>query len=186
MEGATMNIRRMLWPKTALFAMAAVVSCVEPSYEPTATQTPTPGAAKENPPMGYTLELTGSGLAQPSVVDLNELRRMKLVRLDNVLMQKSHGPDELSSWRGVLLEAVLKSAGLRPGPMNVELRGEDRFTRRTTLDLLESAIIALEDGEGRALAEIEEDYIVRLVPPRLTGDYWIVNVCTITVEQASD
>ena len=135
--------------------------------------------------MGYTLELTGSGLGRPTTLDLNDLRRMKLVSLDNVLMQRSHSPDERGSWRGVPLDAILREAQLKPGPMNVTLRAEDTFTRRTTLELLDSAILALEDGQGRALIGIEEDHIVRLVPPHLPGDHWIVNLAKITVEPAT-
>jgi len=133
------------------------------------------------PPVSWTLELTGAGLEHPRVFTYGQLDGMNMARLDDITQQKTHFPDERTSWRGPLLEDLLSQAGLRPGPMNFTLQGSDGYTKTCTREELNGAIVALQDGEGRRLVDVGRQ-VVTLIPPRLTGDYWIRNLQRIDVE----
>ncbi|MCK4341729.1 MAG: molybdopterin-dependent oxidoreductase [Phycisphaerae bacterium] len=143
---------------------------------------PRPVIATEN----YTLELTGVGLGRPAAYSFEQLSQMEVIRLDNVLMQKSHGPDEMTSWRGPALETLLKAAEIKPGPMYLTLEAMDGYKLRCTRLELDSAIIALQDGQGRRLSQLDNTTPLRLVPPKLTGNYWISNLVRIIVEPVGD
>jgi len=82
---------------------------------------------KATPQVKWTIELTGSGLGKPTVFTFEQLARMEMTRLDNVLMLKSHEPDETSSWRGPSLDVLLTAAQIKPGPMNLTMEAADGY-----------------------------------------------------------
>jgi len=128
------------------------------------------------------IELVGSGLTRPRVFTLAQLRGMEMKRLDHVLMRRSHAPDAITSWQGPPLEALLAAAGVKPGPMMLTLQAGDGYRVSCRRAELESAIVALQDGRGCWLADMDETCPLRLVPPEKTGNYWIANPRRITVE----
>jgi DMSO/TMAO reductase YedYZ molybdopterin-dependent catalytic subunit len=132
-----------------------------------------------------TIELTGAGLGKPMVLTFEQLAGMEMTRLDNVLMQKSHEADEITSWRGPSLDALLTAAQIKPGSMTLTLEAADGYAIECSPEEMESAIVALQDGEGRWLAETDETCPIRLVPPKKPGNYWIMNLRRITVEPAA-
>ena len=143
-------------------------------------------STKEVPQVGTTVELTGSGLDKPEVFTYEQLARMELMQLDDVRLRKSHYPDEVTSWRGPLLDVLLAEAEVRPGPMSFTLEGPDAYKIDCRRDDLTSAIIALQDGDGRWLADLDKTRPWRLVVPQMPGNYWIMNLHRITVEPAAD
>ena len=136
--------------------------------------------------MDWTIELTGSGLGKPTAFTFERLSRMEMIRLDNVLMQKTHEPDEVTSWRGVPLDALLAEAKIKPGPMVILFEAPDGYKMRCSREELRSAILALKDGTGQWLSELDAARPIRLVPPDKTGDYWMANPGRITVEPVAD
>lgn len=134
------------------------------------------------PKVEWTLELTGSGLGKPMVFTFEQLARMEMTRLDNVLMMRTHEADKTISWEGPSLEALLAAAEIRPGPMRLRLEAQDGYGAEATLDDLKSAIVALKDGEGRWLTQTKEPCPVRLIPPTMPGNYWVMCLNRITVE----
>jgi DMSO/TMAO reductase YedYZ molybdopterin-dependent catalytic subunit len=138
--------------------------------------------ARDMPTTGPAIELTGSGLGHPMVFTFEQLRSMEMTRLDNVPMRRSHEPDAMTSWQGPPLEALLTAAGIKPGAMMVTLEARDGYRIDCPRADLESAIVALKDGQGRWLADVDETCPLRLVPPRKTGNYWVLNLSRITVE----
>jgi len=136
--------------------------------------------------MGTTLELTGSGLGQPAVLTFDQLAKMPTVRLEDVLMRKTHEDDEVSSWQGPALEPLLTAAQIKPGPMTVSLEAEDGYKIEVRLEDLKDAIVATKDGEGRWLTETESECVLKLVPPHLPGNFWVVNISRIRVEPAGE
>ena len=143
-------------------------------------------STQEVPRVEWTIELTGSGLGKPIAFTFEQLARMEMTRLDNVLMQKTHGPDEMTSWRGVPLDALLAAAQIKPGPMTVLFEAPDGYKIRCSREELRSAILALMDGSGQWLSELDAAHPIRLVPPDKTGDYWMANPGRITVEPVAD
>jgi DMSO/TMAO reductase YedYZ molybdopterin-dependent catalytic subunit len=128
------------------------------------------------------LELTGAGLTKPMTFTFDQLASRQMTELDDVLMLKTHSDDEMTSWRGPSLESLLAEAGLKPGAMNVTLTAEDGYEVDTKLDELADAVVALKNGEGRWVAEVEEGCQLKLVPPHMPGNFWIINICRIKVE----
>ncbi len=136
--------------------------------------------------MEWTIELTGSGLEKPTVFAYEQLARMEMRRLDNVLLQMTHYPDRMTCWRGPGLDGLLETARIKAGPMIVTLEASDGYRVCCPLGDLKSAVVALQDGEGRWLAEVGGESPVRLVPPHKTGDYWVSSLRRIMVEPLAD
>jgi hypothetical protein len=141
-------------------------------------------AASEVPKVKATLELAGSGLGAPTVLTFEQLGNMPMVRLDNVLMRKTHDEDTVTSWEGPALEPLLAAAQIKPGPMRLMLEAEDGYKIEATLEDMKDAIVAMKDGEGRWLLRVDEDCELKLVPPHKPGNFWIMNLVRITVEPA--
>ena len=143
-------------------------------------------SGKEVPAVEWTVEFTGSGLGKPTVFTYQQLAVMEMIQLDGVLQQNTHVPDDRSGWRGVPLDKLLEAAEIKPGPVTFTLEAVDGYRIRAKRKHLESAIIALQDGEGRWLAEIGRRRPLKLVPPHATGDFWVRNLDRIVVEPAGD
>ena len=62
--------------------------------------------SSETPKVNATLQLTGTGLGKPASYTFEQLASMKMTRLDNVLMRKTHEDDETTSWQGPALEPL--------------------------------------------------------------------------------
>lgn len=134
------------------------------------------------PQVNATLELSGSGLSKPTVFAFERLASMEMTKLDDVVMLKTHADNETASWEGVPLDALLAAAQIKPGDMALKLYAADRYSIRATLADLKDAIIALRDGQGRWLADLDPKCPLRLVPPHQPGNYWIMNLALIEVE----
>jgi DMSO/TMAO reductase YedYZ molybdopterin-dependent catalytic subunit len=131
---------------------------------------------------GPAIELRGGGLGKPTTVTFDQLCSMPFVELDKVLMQRSDAPDQVTSWRGPALKMVLARAQIKPGPMMIAFTATDGYEVEATSEELDSAIVALQDGHGRWLADVDKSCPLRLVAPKLTADFWVQNPARITVE----
>ena len=140
------------------------------------------GRTSEVPKVKATLELTGSGLGNPTTLTFEQLGNMPMVRVDNVLMRKSHYEDTKTSWEGPALAA----AQMKSGPMKLTLEAEDGYKIEATLEDMKDAIVAMKDGEGRWLLRVDEDCELKLVPPHKPGNFWIMNLTRITVVPAEN
>jgi hypothetical protein len=138
------------------------------------------------PRVEWTVEFTGSGLAKPTAFTYEQLSQMKLTRLDDVMMLKTHGPDQLTSWRGVSMDALLEATQLKPGSMSFVFEAPDGYKVKCSRRELKSAMLALQDGDGKWLAESDPTKPIRLVPPEKPGDYWMANPGRVIVEPAPD
>jgi hypothetical protein len=58
----------------------------------------TGGRSSEVPKVKMTLELTGTGLGKPTTFTYEQLGKMPMKRLDDVLMRKTHSDDTTMSW----------------------------------------------------------------------------------------
>ncbi|MFH1745833.1 MAG: hypothetical protein ABIG44_02195 [Planctomycetota bacterium] len=168
---------RRLTVMLTVISAALLASCQKDS-PPVAVN----GATPRLPYRNWSIELTGPGLNRPTTFTAEQIGRMEMARLDNILMQRSHGPDTITSWRGPSVETLLAAAEIKPGPMLFTVTAADGWELNYTPAQLKSAIIAVQDGQGRWLAELDETCPLRLVPPDLTANYWLMNICRIKVE----
>lgn len=175
--------RRRLWAAaiTTAAALLAAGACQEKRTDGWTGATP----GKTRAPVAtadFKLELTGSGLSNPCAFTYEQLCEMEMETVKDVLMDKTHEPDERGDWRGPPLAALLATARPAPGPRDLTLMATDGYTRHCRLADLDGAIVALQDGQGRWLIDLDKSCALRLVPPKLTGDYWVRNLSRITVE----
>lgn len=130
------------------------------------------------------LEFAGSALGKPTVFSFAQLAQMELSPMYDVLMQKSHSPDEMTSWQGVRLAALLQATEAKEGALRLEFKAKDGFEMRSTSEIMASALLALRNGKGQWLADLDEECPLRLVVPDKPGNYWIMNPIRISVEPA--
>ncbi|HUU84916.1 MAG TPA: molybdopterin-dependent oxidoreductase [Phycisphaerae bacterium] len=136
----------------------------------------------EVPHVEATLELTGSGLTEPKEFTFAQLADLDMVRLDNVMMLISHGPDKVTAWRGPSLDALLTQAKVQPGPMLLMFEAADGYGFEVSREDLGQAIVALQDGDGHWLADLDKTGPLRLVAPDKPANYWVMNLQRIKVE----
>lgn len=141
---------------------------------------------RQIPGADWQIELAGSGLGRPMVFSYEDLARMPMSRLDNVVQRMTHFPDRRTSWRGPSLDLLFAAAELENGPMKITLEASDGYRIDCKRDDLRSAIVALQDGDGRWLVEVGKRHVLKLVPPHATGDLWVVNLRRIVVEPTGD
>lgn len=128
-------------------------------------------------------ELTVSGdVANPLALSLKDLAAMEQVDLSEVLMEKSTGEDEVTSWSGVPLADLLEQAGAGEFSTITAVAG-DGYAIEITFDELDGAIVALKD-RGEWIAEVTPDKgPLRLVTPETPGNRWVFQLLELQVNR---
>jgi DMSO/TMAO reductase YedYZ molybdopterin-dependent catalytic subunit len=126
-------------------------------------------------------ELTISGaVSTPVTVTYKELAMMTQLKLDEIMMEKSTGEDEVTSWSGVPLEVLFAQAGVEDFS-TVTALAADGYAIEITRDELEGAIVALKD-QGEWIAKVTPDKgPIRLVCPQTPGNRWVFQLQEIQV-----
>ena len=177
-----MNIQLKALSTVACACCLIVAGCTHDARPPRADDQSKTTSISEPAVTAVGIELAGSGLDRPIIFSYEQLSQMKMTRLDNLLMQRTHGPDAITSWQGPALDTLLTAAHVKPGPMTITLCAADGYTLACDRKDLESAIVALEDGRGRRLIDLDPTCRQRLIAPSQTGNYWVRNLCLIRVE----
>jgi DMSO/TMAO reductase YedYZ molybdopterin-dependent catalytic subunit len=128
-------------------------------------------------------ELTISGDVDQSITySFADLAAMDEVDLGEILMEKSTGEDEVTSWSGVALESLLAEAGADEFATITAL-ASDGYAIEIAAGELDNAIIALKDN-GEWIAEVTPDKgPLRLVTPDTPGNRWVFQIIEIQVNQ---
>ena len=128
-------------------------------------------------------ELTISGdVDSPVIFSYKELAAMEEVDLTEILMEKSTGEDEVTSWSGVALASLLDQAGAGDFSTITAL-AEDGYAVEMAAGDLNNAIVALKDS-GDWIAEVTPDKgPIRLVTPDTPANRWIFQITEIQVNQ---
>ena len=176
------SVRRSI----AAIILAATAGCKDQmDTDPTASS-PKRNAVTACPDVDFVLELAGPGLANPRAFTYRELGAMEMVRLDEVLMRKSHEDDETTHWIGPAIGDLLERCGLKEGDMILTLEAADGYEIEASLADMKDAVVALQNGEGRWLVDLDADLPVKLVPPHLPGNFWVMNPTRIHVALVTD
>ena len=126
-------------------------------------------------------ELTISGdVENPVTYSYQELAGMEQLDLEEILMEKSTGEDEVTSWSGVPLEMLLERAGA--GEFStVTALAADGYAIEIAAGELNNAIVALK-GSGEWIAEVTPDKgPIRLVTPDTPGNRWVFQLTEIQI-----
>ena len=116
------------------------------------------------PKVGWELSIKGD-VDNPTTYTFDELAEMKMVDLNDVLMEKSRGEDEVRSFSGIPLEELLTAAGAPSNFRTITAVAADGYAIEISKDEMVDGIIAIkQSGEWIANADPSEGPI-RLVFP---------------------
>jgi len=133
------------------------------------------------PDVDWELSITGD-VSQPLTYSFTDLAGMEQVDLNEILMEKSTGEDEVTSWSGVSLEVLLTEAGAGDFATLTALAA-DGYAIEIPAGETSDAIIALRDN-GEWIADVTPDKgPIRLVTPDTPANRWVFQVTEIQVNQ---
>jgi DMSO/TMAO reductase YedYZ molybdopterin-dependent catalytic subunit len=126
-------------------------------------------------------ELTISGAVEnPTTLTYKELTQMEQTELTDIMMEKSTGEDEVTSWSGVPVDLLFEEAGVGDYPTVTAIAG-DGYAIDITSDELQGAIVALKRGE-QWITDAEPDKgPIRLVCPETPANRWVFQLQELQV-----
>jgi DMSO/TMAO reductase YedYZ molybdopterin-dependent catalytic subunit len=131
-------------------------------------------------------DLTISGaVGNPLTLSYSELTDMPQTELSEVLMEKSMGEDEVTSWSGVALSEVFERAEVDPDYGSVTATAADGYAIEISKDELQGAIVALKRG-GEWITDMPEEEgkgPIRLVCPETPANRWVFQLQEIQVNK---
>ena len=139
------------------------------------------GCGGGTPKVDWELSVSGA-VTTPITLTFQELTKMEQVDLNEVMMEKSTGEDEVTSWSGVPVSELFAQAGVSDFSTVTAVAG-DGYAIEITKDEMEGAIVALKD-KGEWIAEVTPDKgPIRLVCPKTPGNRWVFQLEEIQVNQ---
>ena len=133
------------------------------------------------PKVEWELKISGD-VQTPLAFTYDNLASREMVDLTEILMAKSVGEDEVTSWSGVELSSLLSEAGADDFA-TITVIAVDGYAIEISADELTDGIIALKDS-GEWIAEVSPDKgPIRLVTPDTPANRWVFQVIEIQVNQ---
>jgi len=131
------------------------------------------------PRVDWTLEISGA-VDTPLTLDYGTLVQLPETDLEDILMQKSLGEDEIGSWSGPSLDLIFERAGVSDYS-SVTATAADGYAIEISRDELQNAIIALKK-DGTWITQAEPDRgPIRLVCPETPANRWVFQIQKIQV-----
>ncbi|MBN1485424.1 MAG: molybdopterin-dependent oxidoreductase [Chloroflexia bacterium] len=132
------------------------------------------------PNVDWQLQISGA-VSQPLSLSYGELADMPQTELNDILMEKSHGEDEYTSWSGVALSDILGQAGASEDYVVLTAVAADGYAIEISRQEAEGGIIALK-SQGEWIAETDPDHgPIRLVCPNAPSNRWVFQLQEIQV-----
>ena len=134
------------------------------------------------PKVDWDLKVSGA-VDTPLTLAHGDLAKMPEVDLEDILMEKSLGEDEIGSWSGAALDQILEQAGASADFSSVTALAADGYAIEISKDELQGAIVALKkDGEWITKAEPDKGPI-RLVCPQTPANRWVFQLQELQVNE---
>jgi hypothetical protein len=106
---------------------------------------------------------------------------MEMVNLDDVLMEKSRGEDEVRSFSGVDLATLLEEAGAPDDFSTITAMAADGYAIEISRDEMVDGIIAMKQS-GEWIVDADPDAgPIRLVFPSTPANRWVFQITEIIV-----
>jgi len=131
------------------------------------------------PNVDWQLKVTGA-VTTPLTLSYSDLAGMPQVELKDVLMEKSQGEDQVTSWSGVSLDEIWKKAGVTDYTVVTALAA-DGYALEISKDELAGAIVALKDSTDWIVNTDKEHGPIRLVCPKAPGNRWVFQLTELQV-----
>ncbi len=134
------------------------------------------------PKVDWNLTFSGD-VSNPMEVSYQELSKMEQTDLSEILMDKSIGEDEITSWSGVLLETLLEQAGAVEDFVSITAIAGDGYAIEITSDEAAGAIVAMKEGEDWIQNIDPDSGPIRLVCPETPANRWVFQLQEIQVNK---
>jgi DMSO/TMAO reductase YedYZ molybdopterin-dependent catalytic subunit len=132
------------------------------------------------PKVDWTLSISGE-VSNPVSYSYAELAKMEMVNLDDVLMEKSRGEDEVRSFSGVDLATLLEEAGAPDDFSTITAMAADGYAIEISRDEMVDGIIAMKQS-GEWIVDADPDAgPIRLVFPSTPANRWVFQITEIIV-----
>lgn len=132
------------------------------------------------PKVEWTLSI-GGDVSNPITYSYAELAKMEMVDLNDVLMEKSRGEDEVRSFSGVDLATLLKEAGAPADFSTITATAADGYAIEISKDEMVDGIVAMKQS-GEWIVKADPDAgPIRLVFPNTPANRWIFQVTELIV-----
>ncbi|NLH07594.1 MAG: molybdopterin-dependent oxidoreductase, partial [Chloroflexi bacterium] len=103
-----------------------------------------------------------------------------MIDLNDILMEKSTGEDEITSWSGVPISTLLEQAGAGDFS-SVTAIAADGYAIEISREELEGGIVALKD-DGEWIAKVApDDGPIRLVTPQTPANRWVFQLVELQI-----
>ncbi|QRN83706.1 molybdopterin-dependent oxidoreductase [Chloroflexota bacterium] len=137
-------------------------------------------ACNSVPNVDWTLKISGE-VTNPLTLSYADLAAMDFVSLDDVLMEKSRGEDEVRSFSGVDLATLLEEAGAPADYSTLTAIAADGYAIEISKDEAVNGIVAIKQG-GAWITEADPDAgPIRLVFPTTPANRWVFQITEIIV-----
>lgn len=133
------------------------------------------------PKVDWELKVNGE-VSQELNLSYSDLAAMPQTDLSDVLMEKSLGEDETSSWSGVAIEEIFNQAGVGEYGTIVAIAA-DGYAIEISKDEMQGAIVAMKKGDAWIPNVSEEDGKgpIRLVCPKTPANRWVFQLQELQV-----
>jgi DMSO/TMAO reductase YedYZ molybdopterin-dependent catalytic subunit len=140
------------------------------------------GCNSSIPDVDWTLEITGE-VEKELKLSFAELVTREQTDLEEILMEKSIGDDEIRSWTGVSVEELFIEAGVTEDYVSVTAKAADGYMIEISRDEMDGAIIAFKDG-GEWIVEVTPDNApIRLVTPLTPANRWVYQITELQINK---
>jgi len=140
------------------------------------------GCGSKAPKVDWTLKISGD-VTTPLELSFADLAAMEEIELNDILMEKSTGEDEIRSWSGIPLDTVLAQAGAAEDFVSITAIASDGYSIEISKEELTNGMIALKDA-GEWIVEVTPDKgPIRLVTPLTPANRWVFAITEIQVNQ---
>ena len=134
------------------------------------------------PNVDWALTITGD-VSNPSTFTYEELAEMPQVDLNDVLMEKSRGEDEVRSFSGVELSYLLEQADAPEVISTITAKAADGYAIEISSDEMVNGIIAMKQS-GEWIVNTDPDAgPIRLVFPTTPANRWVFQINEIVINQ---
>ena len=127
-------------------------------------------------------ELTISGeVTNPVTYTFDDLANMEMIDLNEVYMERSHGEDEIRSFSGISLAALLEAAGAIEDYSTLTAIAGDGYAIEISNDETADGIVAMKQSGNWIVDEDPDAGPIRLVFPLTPANRWVFQIQEIIV-----
>ena len=132
------------------------------------------------PKVEWELSISGE-VSNPVTYTFAELTKMDMVDLDEVYMEKSRGEDEVRSFIGISLDALLEAAGASEDYSTITAIAGDGYAIEISKDEMADGIVAMKQSGNWIVDEDPDAGPIRLVFPLTPANRWVFQIQEIIV-----